>query len=223
MLAGLLDPPFIDKIMDWIAGKPKDTVDSGGLTIGRGSKDNASEAGQAAYAAVNLAFTFASEAIESGLRKVGGAIKSAAAAVWRGIGEAVMDAIKAPAFLFVGAGGVGGGSRGAMSAARRAARSGAVSEALESLRAGNPTPQAAHLADRIEAVYGREALVEFMDTGKLPKGIEFSHLFSASEYPEFAHRSDLGVLTDQGEHRLGHHGGDTSVPLHGRPRIPGKD
>lgn len=102
--------------------------------------------------------------------------------------------------------------------ARRTARSGAINEAVESLRSGSPTPQAAHLAERLEAVYGREALVRFMDTGNLPRGVEFSHLFSAAEYPEFAHRSDLGVLTDQAEHRLGHHGGNTRVPLHGFPR-----
>lgn len=110
-----------------------------------------------------------------------------------------------------------------MSSARRRARAGALKEAHESLQSGSPTPQAAHLAERLEAVYGREALVEFMETGKLPKDVEFSHLFSASEYPEFAHRGDLGVLTDRGQHLQEHHGGDTRVPLHGRPRIPGKD
>jgi len=31
------------------------------------------------------------------------------------------------------------------------------------------------------------------------------------------------VLTDSGTHRAGHHGGDTRVPLHGFPRIPGED
>jgi hypothetical protein len=108
--------------------------------------------------------------------------------------------------------------KAAMSSARRSARAEAIAGALESLRAGNPTPQAAHLSERLEAVYGREAVVKFMDTGKLPKGIEFSHLFSAAEYPEFARRGDLGVLTDEGEHRIGHHGGDTRVPLHGKPR-----
>jgi RHS repeat-associated protein len=105
-----------------------------------------------------------------------------------------------------------------LSAARRAARASAIKDALESLRAGNPTPQALHLAERLEAVYGREALVKFMETGKLPKGVEFSHLFSAAEYPEFAQQGELGVLTDAAEHRLGHHAGDTRVPLHGYPR-----
>jgi len=110
------------------------------------------------------------------------------------------------------------GTHDRQNSARRAARSVAINEALESLRSGSPTPQAEYLAERLEAVYGREALVKFMETGKLPRGVEFSHLFSAAEYPEFAHRSDLGVLTDQAEHRRGHHGGNTRIPLHGMPR-----
>ena len=102
--------------------------------------------------------------------------------------------------------------------ARGTAREGAITDALESLRSGSPTPQASYFRDSLEAEYGREAVVEFMDTGELPRGIDFSHLFSAAEYPEFAHRSELGVLVDATEHRLGHHGGNTSIPLHGIPR-----
>lgn len=211
LLASLLDPIHSPE-------KGKENV-SGGMPGGKGTY--ASPALQGLYIAVNLIFTFAHEAVDSALRKAGAAIKAGLSKVWAKIGSAVVDAAMAPAFMAMGAGGLGGGGRipkGALSGARRAARAGALAEALESLRAGNPTPQAAHLATRLEEVYGREALAEFMETGKLPKGVEFSHLFSASEYPEFAHRGDLGVLTDSVEHRAGHHGGDTRVPLHGFPR-----
>jgi RHS repeat-associated protein len=186
---------------------------SGGIPGGKGPKWMASPVGQAVYIAINLFFTFFSGVVESGLRKA-----------WTAAKPFVKSLLVAPAFMAVGVGGPGGGSwKAALAVSRRAARTAAIKEALESLRAGNPTPQALHLAERIEAVYGREALVDFMETGKLPEGVEFSHLFSAAEYPEFSHRGDLGVLTDQAEHRFGHHAGDTRVPLHGTPRIPGED
>jgi RHS repeat-associated protein len=187
---------------------------SGGIPGGRGAAWMASQIGQAAYIAVNLFFTFFGELVESGIQKT-----------WSAIKGAVKEALVAPVFLFLGAGGIGGGSRRAsqalLSGARRTARAAAIRDALESLRAETPTPQALHLVERLEEVYGRKWVVRFIKTGKLPKGIEFSHLFSASEYPEFAHRGDLGVLTDEREHRVLHHGGDTREPLHGFPRIPG--
>jgi RHS repeat-associated protein len=195
---------------------------SGGIPGGRGS--HPSQVLQGVYIAVNLAFTFAGEAVESGLRKAGAAIKSGLSSLWERVGGAVKEAIMAPAFMFMGAGGIGGGriSRSVLNANRAIARREAIKDALESLRAGFPTPQAAHLAERIELVYGRESLVRFMETGKLPKGVEFSHLFSASEYPEWSQRGDLGVLTDHDEHILDHHDNDTSVPLHGFPRRTGQ-
>jgi hypothetical protein len=107
-----------------------------------------------------------------------------------------------------------------LGSARRIARKNAIKEARESLQSGFPTPQAAHLEKMLEDDYGRDAVERFKDTGKLPKRakIEFSHLFSAAEYPEWAHRHDLGVLTTSREHRDYHHEGDTRVPLHGFPR-----
>jgi hypothetical protein len=100
---------------------------------------------------------------------------------------------------------------------RAIARETAIQDALNSLRSGNPTPQAQYLADRLENL-GREHLLRFLETGELPKNFEFSHLYSAAEYPEFARRGDLGVVTDSPDHRLVHHGGNTRVPLHGAPR-----
>jgi len=103
-----------------------------------------------------------------------------------------------------------------LASVRRGARKGAIQDLRESVESGIYSPQALHFAER----YGRDALVEVAETGKLPPDAEFSHLYSAAEYPEHAHRPELGVLTDKGEHRFGHHGGDTRVPLHGAPRDP---
>jgi RHS repeat-associated protein len=79
LLAKELDPPLFETLMDFLMGKNEDnTVDTGGIPGGKGSKDNASEGGQAAYAAINLIFTFLGEAL-SGLKSVMGRIKGAAA------------------------------------------------------------------------------------------------------------------------------------------------
>ncbi|WP_363349311.1 SpvB/TcaC N-terminal domain-containing protein [Methylocystis echinoides] len=57
MLAETQNPPFLESILS-LFGKTGDEVNSGGLSFGMGSKENASEAGQAAVAGVNLVFTF---------------------------------------------------------------------------------------------------------------------------------------------------------------------
>jgi RHS repeat-associated protein len=61
LLASQLDPPFVDSIVEFLAGKPKESVMSGGLTMGTGSASNASEAAQAGFIFVNLIFTFIGE------------------------------------------------------------------------------------------------------------------------------------------------------------------
>lgn len=79
LLAHELNPPFVESLMDFFFGKnEQNTVDTGGIPGGKGSKDNASEAAQAAYAITNLIFTFLGEVV-SGLKAVVGRLKGAAA------------------------------------------------------------------------------------------------------------------------------------------------
>jgi RHS repeat-associated protein len=113
LLASLLDPPFVESILNSIFGEAKETVDSGGLPIGHGAAKNASEVGQAAYIAVNTIFTFFSEVVESGLRAGVSAVKTAVSAVKSSLAstakfleETAVDL----AFSALGAGGIGGGS-----------------------------------------------------------------------------------------------------------------
>lgn len=101
---------------------------------------------------------------------------------------------------------------------RRAAREHAITGLRERLTSGNLAERDIHTLERLQQQHGQEAVQAFEETGRLPRDFEFSHLYSASEYPELARRSDLGVLTDRAEHIHGHHGGDTAVPLHGQPR-----
>lgn len=93
LLASNLAPP--------IPGEQNKDGVSGGIPGGKGPKPAASQAGQAAYIAINLFFTFFSHVVESGLRKV-----------WTAIKPFILQAIEAPAFMFVGAGGIGGGGKG---------------------------------------------------------------------------------------------------------------
>ncbi|QNB00107.1 hypothetical protein [Massilia sp. Se16.2.3] len=101
---------------------------------------------------------------------------------------------------------------------RRAARADAIAGLWERRISGNMTQADIYTLERLESEHGAEAVVHFEESGRLPRDFEFSHLYSASEYPEFARRADLGVLTDHMDHIQGHHGGDTTVPLHGEPR-----
>ncbi|KWV56560.1 hypothetical protein AS026_33940 [Rhizobium altiplani] len=88
--AGLISAPLLGQ------DEAAESV-SGGIPEGRGPKSGASAAGQALYLAVNLFFTFASGLVESGMRKAWAALKPYAK--W---------ALKAPVFMFMGAGGPGG-------------------------------------------------------------------------------------------------------------------
>jgi RHS repeat-associated protein len=101
---------------------------------------------------------------------------------------------------------------------RAAARADAIAGLWERRVSGTMTQADIYTLNRLESQHGAEAIVRFEETGRLPRDFEFSHLYSASEYPEFARRSDLGVLTDYADHIHGHHGGDTTIPLHGEPR-----
>lgn len=192
---------------------------SGGIPEGRGT--HASRVGQVIYAAVNTFFTFFSGVVERGLGKAWGAVKPAFVRLSSGAATLGRELYYGSAFLFLGAGG-GAGSRraGRLLAARATSRRVAIGDALRSLRAGSPTPQALYLVERLEATHGREAVDRFIETAKLPPGYENSHLFPASEWPEYAHRGDLTVVTDSADHRIGHHGGDTTKPLHGFPIDP---
>jgi RHS repeat-associated protein len=66
LLASNFDAPFLGTIMDALLGEPKESVDTGGIPGGHGSAANASANGQAAYAAVNILFTFLSEITQIG-------------------------------------------------------------------------------------------------------------------------------------------------------------
>jgi RHS repeat-associated protein len=89
-------PIGVEFLLNKVLGEAKETVDSGGVPIGHDAAKNASAAGQVAYMAINAIFTFFGGAIASGLRKV-----------WTKLGPKLLGILKAPAFLFVGAGGVG--------------------------------------------------------------------------------------------------------------------
>jgi RHS repeat-associated protein len=101
---------------------------------------------------------------------------------------------------------------------RARARKDAVADLWRNRQEGTLTERDIHTLTRLEELYGAEAVSKFDETGKLPKDFEFSHQFSAAEYPEFSGKSELGVITDAREHRFGHHGGNTNEPLHGSPR-----
>lgn len=87
------------------ASSSKEQSESGGIPEGHGPRSGASQLGQAAYIGINLAFTFFGNAIESGLKKASTALKGAATAATTALKEAAIDS----AFLFMGAGGLGGG------------------------------------------------------------------------------------------------------------------
>lgn len=46
--------------------------------------------------------------------------------------------------------------------------------------------------------------------GKLPKGFEFDHFLAVADFPEFAHRGDVGAALPKEVHREAAHGGDTT-------------
>jgi RHS repeat-associated protein len=104
--------------------------------------------------------------------------------------------------------------------ARRQARLNARSDMRSRMLAGKMTEADIRAIELLQA-HGVKALETYEETGRLPRGFEFSHLYSASAEPELASRGDLGVFTEKLDHLYGHHGGDTTVPLHGQPRNPG--
>jgi RHS repeat-associated protein len=144
-----------------------------------------------------------------------------------------------------GAGGGGGGDPGSgssgkpsngtrprssnqtrLNSARHQARKDAVDEVVETARAGVGSERSLHTIRVLEEDYGTEAVAYLAKHGKLPRNVtdlEFSHLFPASKYPEFAHKFEYGVLTGKREHRSGHHGGDTRRDLNGAPLDPDFD
>jgi RHS repeat-associated protein len=86
---------------------------SGGIPGGKGPTWMANSVGQIAYIAINVIFTFLGESIG---KAVWGSAKVAAKAVWNATKAAwnvsrpfLSEMVKAPAYMFVGAGGIGGG------------------------------------------------------------------------------------------------------------------
>ena len=79
------------------AGQQSKEGVSGGIPGGRGPAWMASTVGQAAYIAINLFFTFFGGVVESGLRKA-----------WAAVKPVLKTALLGPAFMFTGAGGIGG-------------------------------------------------------------------------------------------------------------------
>jgi RHS repeat-associated protein len=102
LIGKILDPRF------WVSATDEKGV-SGGIPGGKGSASMASSIGQAIYIGINLAFTFAGSAIESGLRKGVSAVRSAVSAAWNKVRATVLQIATAPVSLFLGAGGTGGG------------------------------------------------------------------------------------------------------------------
>ncbi len=117
---------------------------------------------------------------------------------------------------------------------RRKAREAAIAEAQEAARTGvHANERTRTFLETLESVGGRETVEDFAERGnealkdlrrnREDAAIEFSHLMSASEYPEFHHMMETGVLRTRREHRRMDHGSDTRVPLHGQPRGPDLD
>jgi len=50
-------------------------------------------------------------------------------------------------------------------------------------------------------------------TGELPPGVEFHHMLSVADFPEFAHLAESGVPLPEDLHTEMGHGGDTTAPL----------
>ncbi len=107
-----------------------------------------------------------------------------------------------------------------LSGDRATARADAIADLWERRQTGQMTQADIYTLERLETEHGAEAVVQFEETGKLPRDFEFSHLYSAAEHPELASKSELGVMVDHAEHIYGHHGGDTRIPLNGEPRNP---
>jgi hypothetical protein len=93
--------------------------------------------------------------------------------------------------------------------ARRMARRAAGRIIQESLRSGVDdayTSRAREFLDAGQLKYIRK-------NGKLPRGVEFHHLFTVADFPEFAHLAEVGTPMSAKDHSLAGHGGDTSRPL----------
>jgi hypothetical protein len=49
-------------------------------------------------------------------------------------------------------------------------------------------------------------------TGRLPEGFDFDHFLTVADFPEFAHRPEVGTALPREVHREAAHGGDTTRP-----------
>lgn len=166
LLASLFSPLGSEQAKDGV---------SGGIPGGKGPKWMPSEVGQAAYIAINLIFTFAGGLVESGLRKA-----------WSAVKPILKQALLAPAFMFTGAGGIGG-IGGASERALTAAPKNLGPKSV---------PDAAALGER--GVYARNAF---------PRAPQH-HVFPQEHRGWFSSKGinidDYAAVINQGEHEAIH-------------------
>ncbi len=77
------------------------------------------------------------------------------------------------------------------------------------LLGGHGTPMTAASRDRLELHH----LIYVMNTGRLPPGVEFHHLLAVADYPEFAHRPDVGLALAKWVHAEAGHAMNSRRPL----------
>lgn len=107
-----------------------------------------------------------------------------------------------------------------LAGARSQASQQAAKDLFQRWQTGETTAQDIQTLTRMGEEKGWDAVVKFTETGKVPRGFDFSHSYSAAANPETAGRADLGQIMPHDDHIQGVHGGDTRIPLYGLPRIP---
>jgi hypothetical protein len=67
--------------------------------------------------------------------------------------------------------------------------------------------------ERLENM-GLDYVEHVRETGELPPEMDFSHLLTVADFPEFAHRGEeVGFGAEHREHQGEHHAGDPTAPL----------
>jgi len=107
-----------------------------------------------------------------------------------------------------------------LAGARAQASEQAAKDLWQRWQAGEMTVQDVQTLTRMEQEKGLEAVARFQESGKMPRGFDFSHSYSAAANPEVAGRADLGQQMPHSDHIEGVHGGNTRIPLYGLPRNP---
>jgi hypothetical protein len=84
----------------------------------------------------------------------------------------------------------------------------ALQEAL-----ADPSKHTALTQKTQEYLLDRPDQIDFvLRTGRLPGGFDFDHFLTVADFPEFAHRPDVGAALPKDVHREAAHGGDTTKP-----------